>query len=47
MAIEMFDPKTDNDYQLRYFSDRVEDSVEFFELEEIMYNKKDVKKIEW
>ena len=47
MAIEMFDPKTDKDYQLRYFDDRVEESAEFFELDEIVYNKKDVKKIEW
>jgi hypothetical protein len=47
MAIELFDPKTDKDFQLRYFSDRVESSIEFYSLDEIMYNKKDVKKIEW
>jgi hypothetical protein len=48
IAIECFDPKKDKDYQLRYFSDRLEDSLEFYELDEIVYNKVDeVKKIEW
>lgn len=47
MALELFDPKTDKDYQLRYFDDRIEDSIEFFELQEIVYTKKEVKKIEW
>lgn len=47
MAIELFDPKTDKDYQLRYFDNRVEDSLEFFELEEIIYNRVDVENIEW
>src|SRR3989344_4082175 len=28
MAIECFDPKTDKDYQLRYFSDQIETSIE-------------------
>jgi hypothetical protein len=47
MAIECFDPKKDKDYQIRYFSDRVENSIEFYELEEIVYVKRPVKKIEW
>ena len=47
MAIELFDPKTDKDYQLRYFSDQVETSMEFYELDEIVYNKKDAEKVEW
>lgn len=47
MAIEMFDPKKDEDYQLRYFSDNLENSLEFYELDEIVYNKKPVKKVEW
>lgn len=47
MVIELFDPKKDKDYQLRYFSGKVESSIEFFELEEIIYVKKKVKKIEW
>ena len=47
MTIELFDPKTDKDYQLRYFSGQVDTSLEFYKLEEIVYNKMPVKKIEW
>ncbi len=47
MAIELFDPKTDKDYQIRYFSNQVETSIEFFELDEIIYNKKEIERIEW
>ncbi len=47
MAIECFDPKTDKDYQIRYFSDQVDTSIEVYVLEEIIYNKIRVKKIEW
>ena len=47
MAIELFDTKKDKDYQLRYFSDNVENSLQFYELDEIVYNKIEVKKIEW
>jgi len=47
MVIELFDPKKDKDYQLRYFSDNVENSLQFYELDEIVYNKIEVKKIEW
>jgi len=47
MAIELFDPNNDKDYQLRYFSDQVETSIEFYELEEILYVKKRISKVEW
>ena len=47
MAIELFDPKTDKDYQLRYFSDQIERTLEFYELQEIMYIKKVFNKVEW
>jgi len=47
MAIECFDPKSDKDYQIRYFSDQIETSIVFYSLEEIMYSKMEVKKIEW
>ena len=47
MAIELFDTKKDKDYQLRYFSDNVENSLQFYELNEIVYNKVEIKKIEW
>ncbi|MDP3881740.1 MAG: hypothetical protein Q8Q31_02580 [Nanoarchaeota archaeon] len=47
MAIELFDPNADKDYQLRYFSDQVETSLEFYELQEILYVKRKVSKVEW
>tara|TARA_Y100000310_G_C20701159_1_gene830002 strand:+ start:3977 stop:4243 length:267 start_codon:yes stop_codon:yes gene_type:complete len=47
MTIELFDPKTENEYQIRYFSNNVDGSVEFYELNEIVYNKKESKKIEF
>jgi hypothetical protein len=46
MAIELFD-KNDKDYQLRYFSDQAEATMEFYELQEIMFIKKRVSKVEW
>jgi hypothetical protein len=47
MVIELFNPVNEKDYQLRYFDDRVEDSLEFFELEEIVYVKRKVKRVLW
>lgn len=48
MLIELFDPKTDKDYQIRYFSDQVEDTIKFYELKEIVYEENEnVQKIEW
>ncbi len=47
MVIEIFDKKTDKDFQLRYFSDQIERSMEFYELQEILYVRKEVGKIEW
>src|SRR3989344_5557627 len=46
MAIEIFDGD-DRDYQLRYFNDQVDSTIEFYELKEILYVKKTFKKIEW
>ena len=46
MTIELFD-NDDKEYQLRYFSDRAEESMEFFELQDIMYTRKDIKKVEF
>ena len=46
MAIELFD-KDDRDYQLRYFDDQMEATMQFYELQEILYVKKPVKNIEW
>jgi len=47
MAIEVFD-KSDRDYQIRYFSDQAEATIDFYELQgEIMFVKKPFSKIEW
>jgi hypothetical protein len=47
MALEIFNPKTDKDYQLRYFDDQVERTMELYELQEILYVKRVFKKVEW
>jgi len=48
MAIEVFNPNTGVDYQVRYFNDQVEGTVDFYELQgEIMFVKKSFSKIEW
>jgi len=49
MAIECFDAKTDKDYQVRYFTDRLDVSdPEFYELvNDFMYVKKPMQKLEW
>ncbi len=47
MVIELFDSSNDKDYQLRYFSDQFETSLEFYELQEILYVKKRISKVEW
>ena len=47
MTIEVFNPKTDKDYQLRYFSDNLENSLEFYELQEIVYVRRPIKRVEW
>ena len=46
MAIELFNTN-EEEVQLRYFNDQVESTLELYELEEIMYLKKPMKKIEW
>lgn len=47
MAIELFDSKSDKDYQLRYFDDQVNETLEFYELQEILYVKKHFVKVSW
>jgi galactose mutarotase-like enzyme len=47
MSIEMFDKKTDKDFQLRYFDNDSEGTVEFYELKDIVYDKIEIKKVEW
>lgn len=48
MIIELFNPKTDKEYQIRYFDDQVETSLEFYYLQaDFQYTRADVKEIEW
>lgn len=49
MIIELFNPKTDKEYQIRYFNDQVETSLEFYYLQkDFQYSKvEDIKEIEW
>ncbi len=47
MAIELFDSATDKDFQLRYFDDQANSTLEFYELQDIMYAKKPFKNIAW
>ena len=48
MVIEVFDAKADKDFQIRYFNDQVETSMEFYELvSDVMYVRREAKKIEW
>ena len=48
MCIELFDTKTEIDYQLRYFNDQAEETLDFYELvKEVMYEKREMQKIEW
>ena len=46
MAIEVFD-KNDNDYQIRYFDDQVEGTLEVYQLQEIMYLRKPFRSVSW
>jgi len=48
MIIELFNPKTDKEYQIRYFDDQIDTSLEFYYLQnDFQYIKADVKSIEW
>ncbi len=48
MIIELFNPKTDKDYQIRYFDDQVDTSIEFYFLQnDFEYKRVEVKSIEW
>ncbi len=48
MYIDIFDPKTDKDYQIRYFLDNLEMSLEVYELQgEFMWVRMDVDGVEW
>jgi hypothetical protein len=47
MALELFDPKTEDEFQLRYFSDQPETSLRFLKLNEIVYDPVEIGKVEF
>lgn len=48
MIIELFNPKTLKEYQIRYFDDQIDTSMEFYYLQgDFQYIKADVSSIEW
>ncbi len=48
MIIELFNPKTDKDYQIRYFDDQVDTSLEFYFLQnDFEYKRVEIKSVEW
>ena len=48
MVIKIFNPENDREYQVRYFDDQVDSSIEIYELlGEIQYVKREPKTVEW
>jgi len=48
MIIEIFNPENDREYQVRYFDDQVETSIEIYELQgEFQYVPREVKNVSW
>jgi hypothetical protein len=48
MIIEFFNPENDREYQLRYFDDQEDSSIEIYELQgEFQYVKREPKTIAW
>ena len=48
MIIEVYNPKNNREYQIRYFDDQVESSIEIYELVgDFQYVKREAKYIEW
>ncbi|MBT3642464.1 hypothetical protein HN604_04065 [archaeon] len=48
MIIEVFNPANDREYQVRYFDDQIESSIEIYELQEdIQYVRREPKNVGW
>ena len=48
MIIEVFNPENDRDYQIRYFDDQIESSIEVYELiGDFQYIKREPKSLGW
>jgi hypothetical protein len=48
MIIEIFNPENEREYQVRYFSDQVESSIEIYELQgDFEYVRREPKSVKW
>jgi len=48
MIIECYNPESEREYQIRYFDDQIESSIEVFELQgDFQYVKREPKTIKW
>ena len=48
MIIEFFNPENEREYQLRYFDDQIDSSLEVYELvENFQYSRREPKTISW
>ena len=48
MIVEVFNPKNEREYQVRYFDDQIESSIEVYELlDEFQYVRREAKTVEW
>jgi len=48
MIVEVFNPESDREYQVRYFDDQVESSLEVYELQnDFQYVRREPKTISW
>jgi len=48
MIIEFFNPENEREYQIRYFDDQIESSLEVYELvDEFQYTRREPKTVAW
>ena len=48
MIIELFNPENEREYQVRYFDDQIETSIEIYELQgDFQYVRREPKTIKW
>ncbi len=48
MIIEVFNPKNEREYQIRYFDDQIESSIEIYELVgDFQYLRREAKSVAW
>jgi len=48
MIIEIFNPSNEREYQIRYFDDQLESSIEVYELlDDFQYTRREPKSIGW